>query len=74
MVIERLSPKTIRQQVYDHLRRMIISAEILPGQVMTIQGLTDDFGVSVMPAREAIRDRKSLKILNLLSEQEKKGG
>jgi DNA-binding GntR family transcriptional regulator len=54
MVIERLSPKTIRQQVYDHLRRMIISAEILPGQAMTIQGLANDFGVSVMPVREAI--------------------
>jgi DNA-binding GntR family transcriptional regulator len=63
MVIERLSPKTIRQQVYDHLRRMIISAEILPGQAMTIQGLANDFGVSVMPVREALWQLESEKVI-----------
>ena len=32
MAIERISVKTLRQEVYDQLRDKIISAEILPGK------------------------------------------
>ena len=31
MAIEKISVKTLRQEVYDQLRDKIISAEILPG-------------------------------------------
>jgi DNA-binding GntR family transcriptional regulator len=54
MFIEKVSTKTIRQQIYDQLKTKIISAEISPGQVMTLQGLAKEFGVSVMPVREAL--------------------
>ena len=63
MKIEKISPKTIRQQVYDQLRRKIISAEILPGQVMTLQGLATEFGVSMMPVREALWQLESEKVI-----------
>ena len=54
MHIEKITTKTLRQQIYDQLRKKIIAAEILPGQVVTIQGLAKQFEVSVMPVREAL--------------------
>jgi len=63
MNIERITAKTIRQQVYDQLKEKIISAALPPGQVMTIQGLADEFGVSVMPVREALWQLESEKVV-----------
>jgi DNA-binding GntR family transcriptional regulator len=63
MNIEKISPKTIRQQIYDQLKKKIISATIPPGQVMTIQGLANEFGVSVMPVREALWQLESEKVI-----------
>jgi len=63
MPIEKISTKTIRQQVYDQLKTKIISAEISPGQVMTLQGLAKEFGVSVMPVREALWQLESEKAI-----------
>ncbi len=54
MHIDKITTKTLRQQIYDQLRKKIIAAEILPGQVVTIQGLAKQFEVSVMPVREAL--------------------
>ncbi len=54
MVIERISVKTLRQEVYDQLRDKIISAEILPGETVSLRGLAEKFGVSLMPVREAL--------------------
>jgi hypothetical protein len=51
-----------------------VSTEVLPGQSMTIQSLANDFGVRVMPVREAIKDRELLRTLSLLFEKKKKGG
>jgi len=51
MRIERIAPQTARGQVYDQLKRKIISAEILPGEVMTLKKLADGFGVSATPVR-----------------------
>ena len=55
MRIERIAPQTARGQVYDQLKQKIISAEILPGEVMTLKKLADGFGVSATPVREALR-------------------
>ena len=63
MNIQKISIKTLRQQVYDQLRKRIISAEILPGQVMTLQSLAKEFGVSVMPVREALWQLESEKVI-----------
>jgi DNA-binding GntR family transcriptional regulator len=49
--------------VYDQLRKKIISAEIFPGQVMTLQGLAREFGVSIMPVREALWQLESEKVI-----------
>jgi DNA-binding GntR family transcriptional regulator len=63
MKLNKISTRTIRQQVYDQLRKKIITAEILPGQVMTLQGLAREFGVSMTPVREALWQLESEKII-----------
>jgi DNA-binding GntR family transcriptional regulator len=63
MVIEKISVKTIRQEVYDQLRDKIISAEILPGETVSLRGLAEKFGVSLMPVREALWQLESEKII-----------
>ena len=40
---------------YARLRDMILYGELQPGQPVTIQGLINDLGVGMTPAREAIR-------------------
>jgi len=43
------------EQVYQTLRSQILFGEMVPGQPVTIQGLTDSLGVGMTPVREAIR-------------------
>ncbi len=43
------------EQVYHTLKSMIMFGELVPGQPVTIQGLTDSLGVGMTPVREAIR-------------------
>ncbi|WP_171179284.1 GntR family transcriptional regulator [Ruegeria sp. HKCCD8929] len=43
------------EQVYQTLRSQILFGELVPGQAVTIQGLTDSLGVGMTPVREAIR-------------------
>jgi DNA-binding GntR family transcriptional regulator len=63
MKLDPISTKTFRQRVYDQLKKKIISAEIHPGQVMTLQGLADQLGVSLMPIREALRQLESEQVI-----------
>ena len=61
--IEKISVKTLRQEVYDQLRDKIISAEILPGESISLRDLAAKFGVSLMPVREALWQLESEKII-----------
>lgn len=63
MKLEKITPETLRQKIYQHLKRKIISAEILPGELMTISGLAADFGVSIIPVREALCQLESENII-----------
>ncbi|WP_050604892.1 GntR family transcriptional regulator [Ruegeria sp. 6PALISEP08] len=45
----------VHEQVYQTLRSQILFGELVPGQPVTIQGLTDSLGVGMTPVREAIR-------------------
>lgn len=42
-------------QVYRALRSRIMHGEIAPGQALTLRGIGKEFGVSMTPAREAVR-------------------
>lgn len=43
------------ERVYRLLRDKILFGDLTPGQAVTIQGLVDEFGLSMTPIREAIR-------------------
>ncbi|WP_353394125.1 GntR family transcriptional regulator [Ruegeria sp. HU-ET01832] len=43
------------EQVYQTLRAQIMYGDLVPGQPVTIQGLTDSLDVGMTPVREAIR-------------------
>ena len=63
MVIEKIAVKTLRQEVYDQLRDKIISADILPGETISLRELAEKFGVSLMPVREALWQLESERII-----------
>lgn len=63
MKIERITPQTARGQVYGQLKQKIISAEILPGEIMTLKQLAHGFGVSPTPVREALRQLESERVI-----------
>ena len=46
---------TSHEAVYRALRVMIMHGELEPGQSVTIRGLASKFGVSMTPARDAVR-------------------
>jgi DNA-binding GntR family transcriptional regulator len=43
------------ERVYKALRQQVMHGELAPGQALTLRGIADQFGVSVTPAREAVR-------------------
>jgi len=43
------------ERVYRSLRTRIMSGELAPGVTLTLRGVGEDFGVSMTPAREALR-------------------
>ena len=56
--VPRLTPithLTLYERVYEELRSAIMSARFAPGETLTIRGLAQQLGTSVMPAREALR-------------------
>jgi DNA-binding GntR family transcriptional regulator len=63
MAIKKIETETLRQKVYNQLRQQILGAEILPGQVVSLRGLAEQFGVSLLPVREAVWQLESEKIL-----------
>ncbi len=63
MGIEKIKTETLRQKVYTQLRTKILGAELLPGEVINLRGLADQFGVSLLPVREAVWQLESEKIL-----------
>ena len=63
MGIKKIKTETLRQKVYNQLRTKILGAEILPGEVISLRGLAEKFGVSLLPVREAVWQLESEKIL-----------
>lgn len=51
---ERISPRLIVDDVHDQLVRLIMDGHMKPEQVLSIDALARDFGVSTSPVREAL--------------------
>ncbi len=49
------SPEAAHEQLYRTLRSRIMYGELPPGESLTLRGLGREFGVSMTPAREAVR-------------------
>lgn len=49
------SAPVAHDRVYRALRTRIMHGELAPGQALTLRGIGRDFGVSMTPAREAVR-------------------
>jgi len=53
--LARITHATLYEKVYDELRNALMSGRFLPGETLTIRGVAEALGTSVMPVREALR-------------------
>ena len=63
MTLRKINVKTIRQIVYDQLKKSITTAELFPGQKINIRQLAEKLGVSPMPVREALWQLESERVI-----------
>ena len=54
MTGESKAPRSLKQSVYEDLKRRIITCEILPGAQLTEEALCDQFKASRTPVRDAV--------------------
>jgi DNA-binding GntR family transcriptional regulator len=59
MELERIENKTLRQKVYELLKEKMITAEILPGEQISLRSLAEKLGVSLSPVRDALLQLES---------------
>jgi DNA-binding GntR family transcriptional regulator len=59
--------QTVQDHVYQQLKMLILNGEIEPGSTVTIQSLSDAFGVSSMPVRESLRRLVAEKALRVVA-------
>ena len=67
MKLERIENKTLRQKVYDLLKEKITTADILPGEKISLRGLASELGVSIIPVREALFQLESERAIVIVS-------
>jgi DNA-binding GntR family transcriptional regulator len=67
MKLNKIESKTLRQKVYELLKEKIITAEILPGQKISLRNLAEMLDVSLMPVREALWQLESEKVVIIQS-------
>jgi len=65
--LKPLSRATLPDEIYRRIRELILDGGIAPGELVTIQGLADAFGVSAMPVREALRQLTAERALTVVS-------
>jgi len=63
MEFEKIEKKTLRQRVYEQLKEKMTTAEILPGEQISLRELAKRLDVSLMPVREALWQLESEKVV-----------
>jgi DNA-binding GntR family transcriptional regulator len=53
--LARITHATLYEKVYEELRNALMSGRFLPGETLTIRGVAEALGTSIMPVREALR-------------------
>ncbi|TCO83471.1 GntR family transcriptional regulator [Plasticicumulans lactativorans] len=64
---ERAQDDTLQEWVYKQLRHAIMTGHFVPGHSVTIRGVAEMLGVSLMPVREALRRLVAERALELLA-------
>ncbi|WP_396430972.1 GntR family transcriptional regulator [Limnohabitans sp.] len=57
-VIKLLTPlkrQTLSADVYEQFKELLISGRMMPGEQISLRGMAEGLGVSVMPVREAVQ-------------------
>jgi DNA-binding GntR family transcriptional regulator len=55
MSVEAISPRPLHNEVADRLRELITRGELSPGERLNERVLTERFGISRTPLREAVK-------------------
>ena len=55
MMPNRPADTATHERLYRSLRQQVMHGELAPGQALTLRGIARQFGVSMTPAREAVR-------------------
>jgi len=63
----KISKNRLQDNVYEQLRDLILNGEIAAGQIILVQTLSEMFGVSVMPVREALQRLVAMQALTVVS-------
>ena len=63
----QVSRVTLPDEIYRRLKTMILDGGLIPGELVTIQGLASAFGVSAMPVREALQRLTAERALTVVS-------
>ena len=66
MATPNLSPvriATISDTIYEYLLESIVSGSIAPGTPLTMQGLAEQFEVSLMPVRDALKKLEAVNVI-----------
>lgn len=58
---------TLPDEIYRQIKDLILDGGIAPGELVTIHGLAEAFGVSAMPVREALQRLTAEKALTVVS-------
>lgn len=64
--LERYQRKSLADQVYLDLKKLLLSGTIAPGEKLTLRGLAEVIGTSPMPVRDAVRRLVSERALEML--------
>jgi DNA-binding GntR family transcriptional regulator len=64
MTVKRV---TLPSEIYKRIKDMILDGGLVPGELVTIQGLAEAFGVSAMPVREALQRLTGERALTVIS-------
>ena len=66
MATTKMSPvriATISDTIYEYLLEAIVSGKISPGTPLTMQGLAEQFDVSLMPVRDALKKLEAVNVI-----------
>jgi DNA-binding GntR family transcriptional regulator len=65
--LEKITPRTQQERVYNRLREAILNGQFVPGHSVTLRGVAEMLNVSPMPVREALRRLTTERALELRS-------